>query len=249
MERRTFLVGLAGLGAAAQAQEKRVPGTVAEVLRQLTGESGRLALAESAAGRLSARVPVVAKLSTDADVEAALDALVNSLPKGASWAKFWLPPPPEGKRWTGDDVAAFAIGLSRLFGDIGGVRDGQTEVLGKSVAADKAAGAIAALGLKPVYLVSYRPPVSFAGRWSATFGELTLKLSGNRATGVYTTNGGSIVGTVRGNRLDFTWYESANATQGKGYWILAEDGESFEGLWGNGDEVPARSWTGTRIGG
>lgn len=67
-------------------------------------------------------------------VEPQLAALVATLPPGTTWAKLFLPAPPSGRLWRGDEVAAFAYAQMRLFGNVGASpSDGGIEILGKRV--------------------------------------------------------------------------------------------------------------------
>lgn len=228
-------------------QEAPARRPVAEVAAKLSQESGRTVLADATAAAVRVPLPTVARLESDADVEAALDALIESLPAGASWAKFLLPPAPAGHRWTGEEIAAYAVALARLYGKVGSVEAGRVEIFSRQVPLERARPLVDELGLRAVYLVTLRGARTFAGRWNATFGELTLEVRGNRVVGSYTTNDGTITGTLRGNRLDFVWFERANGTRGAGWFVLSDDGLSFTGQWGNDDEAPSRPWTGRRI--
>ena len=178
--------------------------------------------------------------------EAWLNELVRTIPGGAVWIKLWLPPPPLGKRWSGDDVAKYALSLAQLYGKVGAVEDGKSEILAKQIADEPATKIKEALGLKPVYLLTRRGTRTFAGRWSATFGELVLEVRGNRVTGTYPSSEGVLEGTLIGDRLTFTWTEHGTS-RGTGWFILSEDGESFEGKWGHDDTEPNSSWIGKRV--
>ena len=179
-------------------------------------------------------------------VEAWLDELVRSIPGGATWIKLWLPPPPRGKRWSGDDVAKYALSLAQLYGKVGAVEEGKSEILTRQVPDEPARQLKEALGLKPVYLLTRRGTRTFAGRWSATFGELTLEVRGNRVTGHYPSSEGVIEGALIGDRLTFTWTEHGSSG-GTGWFVLSDDGESFTGKWSTGNEVPSKEWTGRRL--
>ncbi len=179
-------------------------------------------------------------------VEAWLDELVSTIPGGATWIKLWLPPPPRGKRWSGDDVAKYALSLAQLYGKVGAVEEGKSEILARQVPDEPASKIKEALGLKPVYLITRRGVRSFAGRWSATFGELTLEVRGNRVMGHYPQSEGMIEGTLIGDRLTFTWTEHGTSG-GTGWFVLSDDGESFTGKWGTGSEEPNKEWTGKRL--
>ena len=100
-------------------------------------------------------------------MEAWLNALVEAIPGGASWVKLWLPPPPKGKRWTGEEVAKYALSLAQLYGKVGAVEEGKTEILAKQLPDEPAKKIKEALGLQPVYLLTRRGTRTFAGKWSA----------------------------------------------------------------------------------
>jgi hypothetical protein len=86
-------------------------------------------------------------------LEETLDELVKSLPAGTIWAKLWLPPLPAGRQFKGDDLVDYAVAQSRLYPGVGASQPGIVEVLGQKLPADKAESVVAALGLKPVYIV------------------------------------------------------------------------------------------------
>ncbi|MBB6051912.1 hypothetical protein [Armatimonas rosea] len=184
--------------------------------------------------------------SAASQIEPWLTELVQAIPGGASWVKLWLPPAPRGKRWTGDEVAKYAMGLAQLYGTVGAVEEGKSEILATQLPDGPAQAVKDALKLQPVYLLTRRGTRTFAGKWSATFGELTLEIHGNRVTGTYPSSEGVLVGTLSGDRLTFTWTEH-DSSSGRGWFVLSDDGESFSGKWGSGDEEPNRDWTGKRV--
>ena len=93
------------------------------------------------------------------------------------------------------------------------------------------------------------------GKWSTTYGKMTLESDGNRVTGGYLYGDATshlVVGRIRngnveGLRLSFAWDEIGGAGAGSGTFTLAADGQSFAGTWGYGaDSEGGGMWTGTR---
>jgi hypothetical protein len=220
-------------------------------LADLSKRSGVLVLPDATVENERAPMPSDSATYNIQNVDSHIAAILEELPEGITWAKFYLPPPPKGKKWTGEDLAAYALGQSRLYGTVGGaVRDGMIEIMGKEIPVSQAEPIFAALNLQPVYLVTRRTGKgSFQGTWNATYGELRLKQSGSRVYGNYTGNDGVIEGRLRNGVLDFTWVERANNTRGAGQFSLADDGQSFEGTWWYDSdplEERTRKWTGQR---
>jgi hypothetical protein len=101
--------------------------------------------------------------TTPANFEAQIDKLVSQLPSGATWAKLYLPDV-TGKTYSGDDLADYAVAEAKVFGSVGGALPaGTVEVLGQKLAPDKSAAVIAALNLKPVYLIANPSPAKNIG--------------------------------------------------------------------------------------
>jgi len=100
---------------------------------------------------------------------------------------------------------------------------------------------------------------SFAGKWMTTWQggghdvPMTLSVSGSAVTGTYDYNGGTIAGTVQGDRLIGTWTEDSGQSMGPVEFVMAGDGRSFAGWWGyEGEDFAATkqdrpSWTGLRV--
>lgn len=88
-------------------------------------------------------------------VEDLLDAFVKKLPKGTVWVKVNVPKT-DAKRMTGDTLAAFVFAQSNLFGKVGEIKKGFTEILGQQVPDEQAAELIKSLNLIPCY-VMFRP--------------------------------------------------------------------------------------------
>ena len=99
------------------------------------------------------QIPLPKTVATPDTIAAELDAVVAALPKGAAWAKLYLPEA-SARAYKGDDLAEYALAQSKLFGKIGDVPVGSVEVMGKVLPAEKAQAVIDALNLKPVYLVT-----------------------------------------------------------------------------------------------
>ncbi|MGX1309719.1 MscS family membrane protein [Amorphus suaedae] len=85
---------------------------------------------------------------------------------------------------------------------------------------------------------------SWAGVWDTRWlhggARLTLKQEGDKVTGRYPLFGGTIEGTVQGNRLVGTWHEPDDS--GELIFVLSSDGQSFMGRLGQ-----EAWWTGARI--
>jgi hypothetical protein len=88
-------------------------------------------------------------------VEDLLDAFVKKLPKGTVWVKVNVPKT-DAKRMTGDTLAAFVFAQSNLFGKVGEIKKGFTEILGQQVPDEQAAELIKSLSLIPCYVI-FRP--------------------------------------------------------------------------------------------
>jgi len=86
---------------------------------------------------------------------------------------------------------------------------------------------------------TYIPPVtSFAGTWETiTNGQhhfvLTMVQTGTQVTGVYPRANGTIVGTVSGRVLRFTW--KSDGGSGSGRLVMDETEKAFSGTYNKGD--------------
>ncbi len=94
----------------------------------------------------------------------------------------------------------------------------------------------------------------FSGRWAANADNvaysLSLRQKGNSVSGNYQGNDGSagtISGKMQANVLRFSWIQR-DGTKGSGKFVLAEDGQSFDGTYNFGSDPDAveGSWNGTR---
>jgi hypothetical protein len=85
--------------------------------------------------------------------------------------------------------------------------------------------------------------------YKTTFGNLTLRVSGNAATGTYESGNGKLQGVLNGNRLSGTWTNSASRKSGKFEFVFSSDFSSFTGKYGYNDSAPKSNWSGTKISG
>ena len=99
---------------------------------------------------------------------------------------------------------------------------------------------------------------NFSGTFMTTTsngGSFEMKLSWNgndRVTGTFTGNGsnGTISGILFDNVLHFSWSQDGGKYKGSGKFVLADDGMSFSGTYGNNPQNPndtsAGNWNGRR---
>ncbi|WP_189546202.1 SH3 domain-containing protein [Mesorhizobium sp. M2E.F.Ca.ET.209.01.1.1] len=94
----------------------------------------------------------------------------------------------------------------------------------------------------------------FSGRWAANADNvaysLSLKQKGNNVSGNYQGadgSAGTISGKRSGNILYFSWVQK-DGTRGSGKFVLADDGQSFDGSYNfsNNPDAVEGSWNGTR---
>ena len=142
---------------------------VSVVLAEIGKAAGVAIVADSTVAAV--RVAAPAGAATTDTVEQQIAGVVQALPRGTTWLKLYLPPPAQGRPWNGDDLAAYAKAQARLYGPLrqpSGTAAGMVEILGQKIPAEQARGAIAALNLTPVYLVT-NPTFGAAGEmvdWS-----------------------------------------------------------------------------------
>lgn len=95
---------------------------------------------------------------------------------------------------------------------------------------------------------------SFSGRWAANADNvaysLSLKQKGNGVSGNYQGadgSAGTISGKMSGSILRFSWVQK-DGTRGSGKFVLADDGQSFDGTYNfsNNPDAVGGSWSGTR---
>jgi len=78
-------------------------------------------------------------------------------------------------------------------------------------------------------------PASFAGMWNMASGpgstqfKLSLQQSGNKVTGTFSPQDGTIEGTVTGKTLSFQWTQ-AGGYKGTGHMEMADDDKSLTGI-------------------
>jgi len=88
---------------------------------------------------------------------------------------------------------------------------------------------------------------NISGTWKTNWADLTLTQTGAAVIGSYAYKGGQMQGTVIGNRFNYAWTQ-ADGKYGKGYFLIAEDGNSLSGRYGyNDDDAGGGEWTGTRV--
>jgi hypothetical protein len=94
---------------------------------------------------------------------------------------------------------------------------------------------------------SYSGNSRIEGTYTTDFKEMTLTISGNHVTGSYKHMGGKIEGTLNGNKLIGTWWQ----TNGKGRieFVFNSDFTQFSGKWGYNDAAPTSKWNGTKTSG
>lgn len=87
-----------------------------------------------------------------------------------------------------------------------------------------------------------------SGSWDTNYGVITFSQTGNVVTGSYTGNDpGKLTGTLSGMTLYFKWI-GENGAHGKGVFVFADDGGSFEGSWGyNDSDNDGGEWNGSRM--
>ena len=71
---------------------------------------------------------------------------------------------------------------------------------------------------------------------------MPISMQGNQVRGSYTRPGGSIEGVVNGNQLDGRWVQRDR--WGILRFVLAPDGQSFDGLWAEANGTGGGPWNG-----
>ena len=85
-----------------------------------------------------------------------------------------------------------------------------------------------------------------SGTWKTNIVDLHLKQSDDAVSGTYDYEGGTLEGTITGNRLDYTWNQT-NGKKGRGYFIISDDWKSISGSYGyNDDDSNGGEWKGTK---
>jgi hypothetical protein len=245
----TFACGLNAVDSGVLAQQSAPRKEYADiVLAEIGKRAGVTILCDTAMTRERIALPSADTQISVTNVEEILGRIVKTLP-GASFAKLYLPPPPKGKSLKGDQVIAFALAQAQLYGPVGALPPpGEVEIFSQRLPEQKAKDVIAALGLKPVYVVMLRGG-NYTGIWNTTFGEMRLRQTGNRVSGTYTSSDGVIEGVIHNGVFRFRWLERATGGAGAGRFELSDDGESFSGRWSYeaDPEAQGSSWTGTRV--
>ncbi len=94
---------------------------------------------------------------------------------------------------------------------------------------------------------------TFEGLWKTNFGNLVIKVKGNKVLGLYKNGKGKIEGTLSedGYTLTGKWSEAPDYLPpkhaGRFYFKLSRTGANFKGKWGFGDEEPDSEWVGRKI--
>jgi len=88
---------------------------------------------------------------------------------------------------------------------------------------------------------THDPHFNLTGIWkSSLFGEMKLRQSGDKVTGVYDCNDGQIAGVVEGSRFVYDWWEQApgrpykkayETHRGDGYFDISKNGKRLKGKW------------------
>ncbi|MDX9719536.1 MAG: hypothetical protein RBU37_02230 [Myxococcota bacterium] len=95
------------------------------------------------------------------------------------------------------------------------------------------------------------PGASFEGLWYSNYGDMRLQQEGNKVTGTFDYKlGGSIEGELQGGVLVFDWRQEGDLNLGrrdvfgKGYFVISDNGISFEGKWGYAESYSnGGTWT------
>lgn len=93
----------------------------------------------------------------------------------------------------------------------------------------------------------------FDGKWGTNWGDMTLRVNGNQVTGDYTHDQGKLKGTLSpdGRTITAKWSESpsyrAPNDGGMVKFTMAADGQSFQGIWGYGNNLNQKWWIAKRL--
>lgn len=99
---------------------------------------------------------------------------------------------------------------------------------------------------------------TIAGKWKTNWGEMELRLSGEKVIGFYSEDNGEVFGTFKNGMFDGYWVEDEASTRcdkalrGRHYWgrvkmTFDKDLKSFKSIWGYCGETPYKAdWTGDR---
>lgn len=120
--------------------------------QKLTEETGVAVLADSSVTGIAVLPPDGP--TTAQNLEDRLDAIVKQMPRGAAWAKVWLPAPEKGRRYSPDAVSQYVRAQASLFGKAGASEAGMVEILGRKIAQRDADTHVKGLGLVPYYVLT-----------------------------------------------------------------------------------------------
>lgn len=88
--------------------------------------------------------------------------------------------------------------------------------------------------------------IGFDGLWNTSFGLMRLNEHGDEVHGHYEVGGHSTIdGKRKGNQLTFRYKEPVHG--GRGRFVLADDGLSFQGEWKQRGETHWKPWQGIRV--
>lgn len=97
--------------------------------------------------------------------------------------------------------------------------------------------------------------VDLSGRWTSTWGAMTLRQTGLEVKGDVAYRNGTLEGVVDGDLLIFRWSQPRDreqavlAAEGKGWMRIAPDASALDGAWGYRDRYEgggvwqAERWT------
>jgi len=78
---------------------------------------------------------------------------------------------------------------------------------------------------------------NYNGLWASNWGGVNLVQEGSQVTGTFEgTHPGRLRGSVRGQKLTFSWRQR-NGQTGRGVYRLSSDGCAIEGSWGLADSA------------
>ncbi len=111
----------------------------------------------------------------------------------------------------------------------------------------------ATIDVPEVPLSDLMPAHGWAGTWRTTRGTLELVQDGAKVIGSFTftvagqEHTGIVIGTPKGNRLEFKWSLEKGTDKGQGRFVLAANGSKFSGTFGNDLScTDAGKWSGLR---
>jgi hypothetical protein len=87
----------------------------------------------------------------------------------------------------------------------------------------------------------------WAGDWDTDYGDMELEVNGSSLTGTYDSRGGTIQGTVCGNKATGIWrqhYSDKPRLNWGRFCLVMDDDGDFEGDWCYGDDI-GPPWDGT----